>query len=267
MAAATPPGALVADAAIARAATVAGAPFSSIGLWRLPGFEGRFSLCIVGDPAPFGGVPADRSNLPDPVGALIGRDALVHLLRNSLDHGLETPDERQAAGKSDGGRLEIAIVHHGDRIELTITDDGRGIDAAKVAATAVRLGLVSAERAAALADEAAAAAGKATDPANARYEAAASLLKWGAFEWADREFRTLADDPAAPAALAAPSMGSGGGAAHPSSWVQVAASPGDRTPCDDDSAGNGAATARRVKQARSWRSPRRSVGLGRGAPT
>ena len=60
-----------------------------------------------------------------------------------------------------------------------------------------------AERAAALADEAAAAVGKATDPANARYEAAASLSKWGAFEWADREFRTLADDPAAPAALVA----------------------------------------------------------------
>jgi tetratricopeptide (TPR) repeat protein len=87
MAAATPPGALVADAAIARAATVAGAPFSSIGLWRLPGFEGRFSLCIVGDPAPFGGVPADRSNLPDPVGALIGRDALVHLLRDEIHDG------------------------------------------------------------------------------------------------------------------------------------------------------------------------------------
>lgn len=60
-----------------------------------------------------------------------------------------------------------------------------------------------AERAATLADEAAAAAGTATDPPNARYDAASSLLKWGAFEWADREFRALTDDPATPAATVA----------------------------------------------------------------
>lgn len=87
IAAATPPGGLVVDAAIARAATAAGAPFGSIGQWRLPGFEGRFSLHALDDGAGFGGLPAERSNLPDPVGALIGRDSVVARLRDEIHDG------------------------------------------------------------------------------------------------------------------------------------------------------------------------------------
>ena len=60
-------------------------------------------------------------------------DPLVHLIRNALDHGLETPAERVAAGKPETGRLEIAARHAGGNVVISVRDDGRGIDAARVA--------------------------------------------------------------------------------------------------------------------------------------
>ncbi len=54
-------------------------------------------------------------------------DPLVHLIRNSLDHGLETPAERAAAGKPESGRLEIAARHAGGNVIISVRDDGRGI--------------------------------------------------------------------------------------------------------------------------------------------
>jgi two-component system chemotaxis sensor kinase CheA len=67
----------------------------------------------------------------------------VHLIRNSLDHGLESPADRIAAGKPPTGTLTIAARHAGGSIAITVKDDGRGIDPARVAAVAVDRGLIT----------------------------------------------------------------------------------------------------------------------------
>jgi two-component system chemotaxis sensor kinase CheA len=74
-------------------------------------------------------------------------DPLVHLVRNSLDHGLESPADRIAAGKPPTGRLTIAARHAGGSIAITVKDDGRGINPGKVAAVAVERGLIPREQA------------------------------------------------------------------------------------------------------------------------
>jgi two-component system chemotaxis sensor kinase CheA len=74
-------------------------------------------------------------------------DPLVHLIRNSLDHGLESPEARVAAGKSPTGRLTIAARHAGGSIAITVKDDGHGIDPQKVATVAVQRGLITREQA------------------------------------------------------------------------------------------------------------------------
>lgn len=81
------------------------------------------------------------------------RDPLTHLLRNCVDHGIETPDARRALGKH--ARASVAITARpveGNRVELTVADDGAGIDADKVRKTAVRIGLVAADGAARLSE-------------------------------------------------------------------------------------------------------------------
>ena len=70
-------------------------------------------------------------------------DPLVHMVRNSLDHGLETPAERLASGKSENGTLQLKAYHQGSNLVLELSDDGRGIDAKKVLAKAIKQGLVS----------------------------------------------------------------------------------------------------------------------------
>jgi two-component system chemotaxis sensor kinase CheA len=70
-------------------------------------------------------------------------DPLVHLIRNALDHGLETPSERLAAGKPETGKLEIAARHAGGNVLISVSDDGRGIDAATVARKAAERGLIT----------------------------------------------------------------------------------------------------------------------------
>jgi len=77
-------------------------------------------------------------------------DPLVHLIRNSLDHGLEPPDDRAAAGKPKAGTLEISARHAGGNVVIEVRDDGRGIDPVKVGRRAVERGLIGAEAAAAL---------------------------------------------------------------------------------------------------------------------
>jgi two-component system, chemotaxis family, sensor kinase CheA len=77
-------------------------------------------------------------------------DPLVHLVRNALDHGFETPAEREAAGKRPTGTLRISARHAGGNVVITVSDDGRGVDPAKVGAAAVRRGLLDRERADAL---------------------------------------------------------------------------------------------------------------------
>ncbi|MEY4414987.1 MAG: hypothetical protein RIQ53_2280 [Pseudomonadota bacterium] len=74
-------------------------------------------------------------------------DPLIHILRNSLDHGLELPDVRVAAGKPRVGTLRVAARQEGDRVILDISDDGAGIDTTRVRAKAVERGLIPADRA------------------------------------------------------------------------------------------------------------------------
>jgi two-component system chemotaxis sensor kinase CheA len=70
-------------------------------------------------------------------------DPLIHLIRNAMDHGLETPEERLEAGKSRGGTLVLAAVHEGNQIIISIKDDGRGIDTERVGRKAIEKGLIS----------------------------------------------------------------------------------------------------------------------------
>jgi two-component system chemotaxis sensor kinase CheA len=72
-------------------------------------------------------------------------DPLVHLVRNSLDHGLETPDTRRAAGKSEVGVIELCAYHHGGDVVVEVKDDGRGIDREKVLKRAREQGLLGAD--------------------------------------------------------------------------------------------------------------------------
>lgn len=79
-------------------------------------------------------------------------DPLIHILRNSLDHGLETPEVRLAAGKPAQGTLRVVARQEGDRVMLTISDDGTGIDTDRVRLKAVERGLIPADRASSLTD-------------------------------------------------------------------------------------------------------------------
>lgn len=85
-------------------------------------------------------IELDRSLL-DEIG-----DPIVHLLRNAIDHGLETPDERIAAGKSPTGRLSLTAARDRSAVVIRVTDDGRGIDRDRVFARAQELGLIDASR-------------------------------------------------------------------------------------------------------------------------
>ncbi|MGE6762590.1 chemotaxis protein CheA [Corallococcus interemptor] len=72
------------------------------------------------------------------------RDPLLHLLRNALDHGLETPDERRAAGKDPRGRLRLRAYHDAGSVVVELSDDGRGIQRERVRERARQRGLVAA---------------------------------------------------------------------------------------------------------------------------
>ena len=74
-------------------------------------------------------------------------DPLLHLLRNAVDHGLETPEARTALGKPATGTIVLKATHEGSQVVLTIQDDGRGIDAEDVRSAIVRRGLLSHEQA------------------------------------------------------------------------------------------------------------------------
>jgi two-component system, chemotaxis family, sensor kinase CheA len=71
------------------------------------------------------------------------RDPMVHMIRNAADHGVETPSERMKAGKPPRGRIRVAAAQEGGFITLSIADDGRGLDLARIKAKAVALGLTS----------------------------------------------------------------------------------------------------------------------------
>lgn len=92
-------------------------------------------------------IELDRSML-DEIG-----DPLVHLLRNSIDHGIEAPAERRAHGKPETGTLRLQATRERSRIIIRVEDDGRGIQRDRVLAKAVQNGLITREEAAGMPDE------------------------------------------------------------------------------------------------------------------
>lgn len=70
-------------------------------------------------------------------------EPLLHLVRNAVSHGIETPEERLARGKPADGRLALSAAASGDRITIRVSDDGSGIDRGRIAARAVELGLLA----------------------------------------------------------------------------------------------------------------------------
>ena len=71
------------------------------------------------------------------------KDPLTHMVRNSADHGLESTEERRAAGKPEHGRIRLSAYHEGGHIIIQVADDGRGLDTQRIKAKAVAQGLVS----------------------------------------------------------------------------------------------------------------------------
>jgi two-component system chemotaxis sensor kinase CheA len=74
-------------------------------------------------------------------------EPMIHLVRNAVDHGIETPAERRAAGKPEQGTIRVHACHQGNQVVIEASDDGRGIDTAAVAAKAVARGMLTAEQA------------------------------------------------------------------------------------------------------------------------
>jgi len=70
-------------------------------------------------------------------------DPLLHMIRNAIDHGLETPEARAAAGKNPTGRVRLAACHQSGQIQIEVGDDGRGLDAEKILKKAIERGLVA----------------------------------------------------------------------------------------------------------------------------
>ena len=79
-------------------------------------------------------------------------DPLTHLVRNSLDHGMEEPAERLETGKPETGRIKLCAYHEGGQVNIEISDDGKGIDPQKTREAAVERGLMSHDEAVALSD-------------------------------------------------------------------------------------------------------------------
>jgi len=81
-------------------------------------------------------------------------EPMVHLVRNALDHGVEDPEQRRAAGKSEAATISIAASRGGDRLLVEVTDDGRGIDPAVVRRRASEKSILPPDELTALTDEA-----------------------------------------------------------------------------------------------------------------
>ncbi|WEK59232.1 MAG: hybrid sensor histidine kinase/response regulator [Candidatus Brevundimonas phytovorans] len=80
------------------------------------------------------------------------RDPLTHMIRNAADHGLETTEQRRAAGKSEAGRITLAARHEGGAIVIEVSDDGRGLSVSRLRAKAVSLDLLTAAEAEQMSD-------------------------------------------------------------------------------------------------------------------
>lgn len=80
-------------------------------------------------------------------------DPLIHLIRNSADHGVELPEQRASQGKPETGSVVLKARHEGDSVIVEIEDDGKGIDPAIIKAKAIEKGILTPEKAEALSDE------------------------------------------------------------------------------------------------------------------
>jgi len=89
-------------------------------------------------------VEGEATELDKTVVERIG-EPLTHLIRNAIDHGLESPEQRIAAGKDPEGRVRLSAEHRSGRILISVSDDGHGIDRERVFAKAVERGLISAD--------------------------------------------------------------------------------------------------------------------------
>ena len=79
-------------------------------------------------------------------------EPLTHLVRNAISHGLESPEERQKAGKAPKGVIRLSAYHQGNQVVVEVSDDGRGMDAGRIRAKAIELGFATAEEAARLSE-------------------------------------------------------------------------------------------------------------------
>ena len=80
-------------------------------------------------------------------------DPLTHLVRNSIDHAIEPPEERASTGKSMSGQIVMKAYHEAGQVNIEISDDGRGIDGAKLASKAIAKGFITAEQARAMSEK------------------------------------------------------------------------------------------------------------------
>ena len=81
------------------------------------------------------------------------KDPITHLVRNSVDHGIETPEHRLAVGKQPEGVLSLRAFHEGGLVHIEISDDGCGIDAEHIKSKAIEHGLISTEQAASMSEQ------------------------------------------------------------------------------------------------------------------
>src|SRR6185312_9015128 len=80
-------------------------------------------------------------------------EPIAHLVRNSVDHGIESPENRVASGKPLQGTVKLAAYHQGNQIVIEVSDDGRGIDREKLVGKAIERGILAANDAAALSEQ------------------------------------------------------------------------------------------------------------------
>ena len=79
-------------------------------------------------------------------------EPMTHLVRNAVSHGIETPEERRRLGKAPQGVIRLNAYHQGNQVVVEVTDDGRGIDAKRIRAKAIELGMATAEEAGRMSD-------------------------------------------------------------------------------------------------------------------
>lgn len=107
----------------------------------------------LGKPAPVVHIDSNGQRVRSEIGATL-RNVFMHLLRNAIDHGIETSDERRAAGKAPAGTIDIAVDGDGEALRFVLGDDGRGLALDRIRGIARERGWIEAGNDAGLTDEA-----------------------------------------------------------------------------------------------------------------